>query len=408
MPDAPKVRPPDTDEPSELRDKLNELDIAPPTVNKRNLAHEKGKRRTDFHRHEAFIRTLNEDVSTLKRRIPRDAMPEVERLKSDVAALPTQDKLRGEVVRLDARLTETKKVLEADVAALPTQDKLRTEINRLKGHLVETRQTLVDALEARPLLSTVRSECRRETARVESKRAVLETEKELMAAAIGGNVHFYCAREAHSESVGGMAGDGSDFIDFDVLVVKENVARKVFTATNATNKINCTAHGLVNGRKLTGLKNKGGALPTGLSDQIYYAMSVTANDFQVTTDKPGTASPTAATFSDDGTGTHKFVYVTSAPLHEWMDLELVVSIADTIVAYNLVYDAFAPESEDLRWREDEAEVPRINCGYGRLRLYLPSAPLATETATITVKIASDDKLMAKTVASMDLVTTFVA
>ena len=77
----------------------------------------------------------------------------------------------------------------------------------------------------------------------------------------------------------------------------ENTA--VFTATNATNILNDTAHGLSNGDCIT-IKT-GTTLPTGLSaDTYYYVINKADDTFQVALTPGGSA----VTFSDDGTGTH--------------------------------------------------------------------------------------------------------
>jgi hypothetical protein len=77
-----------------------------------------------------------------------------------------------------------------------------------------------------------------------------------------------------------------------------------FTATNATNQITSTAHGLNTGNGPFTLSNSGGALPNGLTttDQ-YWVIYVDANTIQWST-APGSLS--AVAFSDDGTGTHSY------------------------------------------------------------------------------------------------------
>lgn len=78
----------------------------------------------------------------------------------------------------------------------------------------------------------------------------------------------------------------------------------VFTATNATERINKTTHGLSAGDCV--MLRAVGTLPTGLSEGVlYFVINPTANDFQVALTPGGSA----VTFSDDGTGSNEYSLV---------------------------------------------------------------------------------------------------
>lgn len=75
----------------------------------------------------------------------------------------------------------------------------------------------------------------------------------------------------------------------------------VFTATNATERINDTGHGLSAGACV--MVKEVGTLPTGLSKGVlYFVINPTANDFQLALTPGGSA----VTFSDDGTGANEY------------------------------------------------------------------------------------------------------
>lgn len=77
-----------------------------------------------------------------------------------------------------------------------------------------------------------------------------------------------------------------------------------FTATNATERINDTAHGLSAGTCV--MLKEVGTLPTGLSEGLlYFIINPTANDFQLALTPGGSA----VTFSDDGTGANEYSVV---------------------------------------------------------------------------------------------------
>lgn len=72
------------------------------------------------------------------------------------------------------------------------------------------------------------------------------------------------------------------------------------TATNGSDTINATAHGLANGNKVQ--FSTDGTMPAGLSEnQDYFVITSAANTFQVSL----TSGGTAVNFTDNGTGTHK-------------------------------------------------------------------------------------------------------
>jgi len=86
-------------------------------------------------------------------------------------------------------------------------------------------------------------------------------------------------------------------VEFQVIV-STFAAPKTVTFTNGTEKVNCTAHGLVDGQEIRFYLNATGVMPTGLSAlTTYYVKAATASDFEVAL-SPGGAT---VTFTDDGT-----------------------------------------------------------------------------------------------------------
>ena len=115
-----------------------------------------------------------------------------------------------------------------------------------------------------------------------------------------GEIEFY-------ETVAGSAGAViTPNTDIMAWVSRSN---KTITATNASNVLNATAHGLSNGDRVI-LTTSVSDLPNGLSETAYHVVNKTANTFQVAATNGGAA----ITFSDDGTGTHTAYNVTSVSL----------------------------------------------------------------------------------------------
>lgn len=80
----------------------------------------------------------------------------------------------------------------------------------------------------------------------------------------------------------------------------------VVTFTNVATKLtaNLVAHGLTNGDRVR-FTNSGGALPTGLAiNTTYWVRNVTANTFELSTQRTSTVLP----FADAGTGTHTVLF----------------------------------------------------------------------------------------------------
>lgn len=84
-------------------------------------------------------------------------------------------------------------------------------------------------------------------------------------------------------------------------ILAEAAATGTFTATVATDRINITSHGLINGNIVTFTTSN--TLPGGLSaGTVYYVINATTNDFQVST----TESGASVTITTTGTGTHYY------------------------------------------------------------------------------------------------------
>jgi len=88
-------------------------------------------------------------------------------------------------------------------------------------------------------------------------------------------------------------------VDAAVLEIQANHFA-VDSFTNATNTINETAHGLLDGETIAFLIGSGGVIPTGLLPRaVYFIVNKNANDFQVSL----TSGGSVVAFSDDGTAT---------------------------------------------------------------------------------------------------------
>ncbi len=87
------------------------------------------------------------------------------------------------------------------------------------------------------------------------------------------------------------------------IVGKQNYGQ-VFTADASTDTLTSNYHHLVDDQIIR-VKNLGGALPTGLNELIdYYIINRTDTTFQVSTSQGGAA----VNFTDDGNGTHRFMW----------------------------------------------------------------------------------------------------
>lgn len=81
------------------------------------------------------------------------------------------------------------------------------------------------------------------------------------------------------------------------------------TFTNASNLVNQTAHGYVDGQGPFLLSNSGGALPAELDNTTDYWINVNnANSFTLHTNEvDALAGSNPVAFTDDGTGTHEIL-----------------------------------------------------------------------------------------------------
>ena len=93
------------------------------------------------------------------------------------------------------------------------------------------------------------------------------------------------------------------------LIAWASRSKQTITATNASNVLNATAHGLSNNDRVI-LTSTATDLPNGLSDTAYYIVNKTADTFQVSL----TSGGAVVTFSDNGTGTHTSYAVTPVTL----------------------------------------------------------------------------------------------
>ena len=105
-------------------------------------------------------------------------------------------------------------------------------------------------------------------------------------------------------------------LDTDIMAWASR-SKQTFTATNATNVLTASSHGLGNTNRVM-LTTTDADLPAGLdSETVYYVVNKTVNTFKVSL----TSGGVAVTFSDDGTGTHSVRAVTKAALVDRGDFE---------------------------------------------------------------------------------------
>lgn len=147
-----------------------------------------------------------------------------------------------------------------------------------------------------------------------------------------------------------------NFTDEMVLIdgVEDNATE--VTATVATDVLNGTAHGYSNDEQV--ILSTTTTLPAGLSDSVYYwVVNATANTFQVSLTKGGTA----VDITDTGTGTHTATLAIQKKFncsdYEYITFSFntsgtttaTLSVAGTMMdAYDDV-DMLATRSESVRW-----------------------------------------------------------
>jgi hypothetical protein len=218
---------------------------------------------------------------------------------------------------------------------------------------------------------------------------------------MGGNMFLYSDSQVIPVSVASMP----DNVDFTVVLRSERMAEKVFTA-DTSDVLTSANHGISDWTKCK--VKSDGTLPSGLSVSTdYYAMDVDTDTLKLTEDLPGTVSPSAVDITASGVGTHKLCAVSEALTHDWHQGEPDLAIDDTIADLDLAYNSFAPEVGDLQWQDGSTDRPRFIDGECRFRLNFPAGTyLADEDATVTVKVASDSKLMGNSVTDLDVVIKF--
>ena len=138
-----------------------------------------------------------------------------------------------------------------------------------------------------------------------------------------------------SESVTALAAPDTAHItlfkeDIDALTLNTDLlawasrSKQTITATNATNVLNASSHGLSDTDRVI-LTSSGADLPNGLvSSVVYFVVSAASGTFKVSL----TSGGSAVTFSDDGSGTHSVFAVTAATLAE----ENAISPYDVVAA----------------------------------------------------------------------------
>jgi hypothetical protein len=111
--------------------------------------------------------------------------------------------------------------------------------------------------------------------------------------------------------------------EVDTLTINTDIlawvsrSKQTFTATNATNVLNASTHGLVNTDRVMVISTAAD-LPNGLTSDIpYYVVAASTSTLQVAL----TSGGSAVTFSDDGSGTHSILAVTQATLTDEGDFD---------------------------------------------------------------------------------------
>lgn len=100
-----------------------------------------------------------------------------------------------------------------------------------------------------------------------------------------------------------------DFLATQATRLSGTGTGSAITFTNATNIVNLTTHGYVDGQGPFLLSNSGGALPAELDNATFYWVNAPdANTFTLhATEADGLAGSNVVAFTDDGTGTHNIL-----------------------------------------------------------------------------------------------------
>jgi hypothetical protein len=108
-------------------------------------------------------------------------------------------------------------------------------------------------------------------------------------------------------------------LELDAAVAEaQSISDDDFTATNGTNTLTATTHGLQTGDGPIQLTNAGGALPAGLETATdYWVIKSDANDFQLALTRADALADTAVAFTDDGTGTHTLEDTATTERLQW-------------------------------------------------------------------------------------------
>ncbi len=105
------------------------------------------------------------------------------------------------------------------------------------------------------------------------------------------------------------SGNFLEFLQTQAARLSGTGTGQTVTFTNATNLVNLTTHGFVDGEGPFLLDNSGGALPTGLDAVTqYWVKSNDANSFTLhLTEAEAIVGSNVVSFTDDGTGTNQIL-----------------------------------------------------------------------------------------------------
>jgi hypothetical protein len=343
---------PDSGEPSELRELLAQLELNPTHVLNSDMRNSKYKWDSKFAQQTAALRTLNNDLSKVKRQMPADPKPDLVKIEQKLEKVRRDSTGTGiSVEKINREIVSINKSL-----AILKHENMAAK-NMLKNNINSTAAGLESIIEKRRRSDVAKS----------------------------GNIVFHSDYQAIAISL----ADWPDYVDIPISLRYERTSRLSFTAAD-TDIITSAAHGLTDWDKIVDAITDD-TLPAGLAGStVYYVIYIDSDTFKLTTDKPGTASPTPVDITDSGTGNHKLVAVTDALTHTWyQDDAANFTIADTVVDLDITYDSFDPSSGDVVWLSANVEStlpPRFVDGVCVFRINLPAGTyLATETITLTAK-----------------------
>jgi hypothetical protein len=348
-------------------------------------------------------RTTQSDISKIKSSMPRDVSTDVNLLKSDLCRESTfrknfeiglkdgLDALSGKVQTTELSLTRLRgEVRDTDRSTKVDMDALKADLGRANSKII--------ALQTSTDVETTRLD--NHIADADQRRVLLQTKVDSVGLAMDGNTHLYAAQHVIEVSKALLDANGHTET-VGVSLVAETESTQEFTA-GTDDVCTATAHGLVDEQKVR--LRSSDTLPAPLAaGTVYYVIYIDADTFKLTTDVPGTASPTPVDITDTGTGTHVVDAVTARSDHQWCNKLLSLSTAKTVTP-DFGVDEISPDSGHVQWDLSPTTRPHLSSGTCLFRFVFADGPYELAgTMTTTIKVNSDSKLMGNTVTDLDLV-----